>query len=370
MDMNWVNEFWYKIEKKLSETSPNVETLFPYTTDESGKYVEYYENYGPCWWTNGFWAGIMWLAYTETKKELYKNIAIKCENKLDEAFLEFTKLHHDVGFMWLPSAVAHYRIDGDERAKARGLHAATLLAGRYNSLGRFIRAWNSDRIGWAIIDCMMNIPILYWASEIENDPRFKAVAISHADKAMKYFVRQDGSVNHIVVFDSETGRYIDNPCGQGYASGSSWSRGQAWALYGFVISYIRTDKKEYLDTAKKVAHYFISNLSADGVPDVDFRSPKHPLMKDTSAGAIAACGLIEIANLVDDNERNLYLNNAEILLRGLYNNCNFTDRTQAILLNGTERYHGATGHNIPIIYGDYFLIEALLKLRGNDLLFW
>lgn len=370
MNEKWINEFWNKIEKKLSATAPFVDTLFPYTTDKNGDYVQYDENYGPCWWTNGFWAGIMWLAYIETGKELYREIAVKCECALDSAFMEFKKLHHDVGFMWLPSAVAHYKIEKDEDSLNRGMHAATILAGRYNIKGGFIRAWNLDRIGWGIIDCMMNLPLLYWASETSGDPRFKAIAMAHADKAMHDFVRPDGSVNHIVVFEPESGEVIDTPAGQGYASGSSWSRGQAWALYGFALSYIHTGKQEYLDTAKKVAHYFIANLSSDGVPLVDFRSPKEPVMKDTSAGAVAACGLIEIANNVVEEEKALYIDAVKKLLCGLYDNCDFSDNTQAILMNGTERYHDESGHHIPIIYGDYYMMEALLKLKGNKVLFW
>lgn len=367
MDKKWVDKFWEKIESKLSVVAPQVETRFPYTTDKNGKYVTW-QNIQ--WWTNGFWAGIMWLAYIGSKKEIYKKIAISCEEALDQAFLDFSDLHHDVGFMWLPSAVAHYRIDGNEAAKVRGLHAATLLAGRFNCGAGYIRAWNGDNIGLAIIDCMMNLPLLYWASEETGDPRFKMIAIRHADTVRKHFVRADGSVHHIVSFDPVTGEVLDTPRGQGYASGSSWTRGQAWAIYGFILSYIHTGKQEYLDTAKRVAHYFIANLSEDGIPVVDFRAPKEPVWKDTTAGAITACGLIEIMNYVDECEKEMYEGALQKLLKGLEQNCDFSLEEQSILQNGTERYHDTRGFHIPIIYGDYYLMEALLKLKGNDILFW
>lgn len=365
----WVNDFWEKIENKLSVVAPQVGAAVPYTTDENGKYTDTRIDKGISWWTNGFWAGMMWLAYLDTKKETYKEIAEGSEKLLDEAFETFNGLHHDVGFMWLLSSVANYRVTGSEDAKTRGLHAATLLAGRYNIDAHFIRAWN-HKLGWGIIDSMMNIPLLYWASEVTEDPRFTMIAKSHADTAMNKFVRPDGSVNHIVSFDPNNGEVLETPAGQGYASGSSWSRGQAWALYGFALSYIHTNKQEYLDTSKRVAHYFISNIGDDGVPDVDFRAPKEPVLKDTTAGAIAACGLIELANIVPEYEKDMYINAAEKLLKGLYDNCDFSLENQSILQNGSEQYHYETGHHIPIIYGDYYLMEALMKLKGNDILFW
>jgi len=367
MDKKWVDAFWEKIEFKLRVVAPQVETPFPYTTDDNGKYVAWHNIQ---WWTNGFWAGMMWLAYIGSKREIYREIAISCEEALDQAFLDFSELHHDVGFMWLPSAVAHYRIDGDKAAKVRGLHAATLLAGRFNCEAGYIRAWNGNDIGLAIIDCMMNLPLLYWASEETKDPRFKMIAIRHADTVRKHFVREDGSVHHIVDFDPLTGEVLDFPRGQGYASGSSWTRGQAWAIYGFVLSYIHTGRQEYLDTAKSVADYFIANLSEDGVPVVDFKAPEEPVWKDTTAGAITACGLIEIMNDADGSEKERYAAAVEKLLKGLEQNCDFSLEEQSILQNGTERYHDTRGFHIPIIYGDYYLMEALLKLKGNDIRFW
>lgn len=370
MNEIWIEAFLQKIENKLRIVAPLVKTEIPYTTNEKGEYVETDKASGVQWWTNGFWAGLMWLTYLRTGDETCKNIAEASEKRLDDAFMLFNGLHHDVGFMWLLSAVAHYRIDGNELSKTRGMHAATLLAGRFNHDAEFIRAWNQDFTGWSIIDSMMNIPLLYWASEETQDPRFRAIAMKHADTAMRCFVRADGSVNHIVSFDPNTGEVLETPAGQGYASGSSWSRGQAWALYGFVLSYIRTGKRDYLDIAKRVAHYFVANIPEDGVPSVDFRAPKEPVLKDTSAGAIAACGLIEISKHVGEFEKDMYTKAAEMILKGLEQHCDFSLTNQSILQNSTEQYHEKQGHHIPLIYGDYFLVEALMKIKGNELLFW
>ena len=369
----WVDEIWTKINKKLEITAPRSKDKIPYTSvngvhDDMSEIIDM--------WTNGFWPGIMWLMYSETKNELYKNIAENVENKLDAAIEEFVDLHHDVGFMWLLSSVANYKLTGCEKSKKRGLHVASTLAGRFNPIGNYIRAWNkwlddADVSGWAIIDCMMNIPLLYWATQETGDPRFKQIAMKHADMVMEYFVRPDGSVKHIVELNPDTGEYIKNYAGQGYSEDSSWTRGQSWALYGFVLSYIHTGKQEYLDTAKRIAHYFIANLQTDPVPPCDFRSPREPEYRDTTAGACAACGLIEISNLVPEFEKDLYLNAALKILKAIEERyCDWSGSEDSIVQNGALAYHSDFKNILPLIYGDYYFIEAILKLRGSDLLLW
>ena len=150
-------------------------------------------------------------------------------------------------------------LKGRDRAFSTCLEQSALIspASRFNPHG-FIRAWNEDRTGWAIIDCMMNLNLLYHAGEWTGDPRFRMIAMRHADTAMEHFVRADDSGNHIVIFDPETGAVLDTPAGQGFAPGSAWSRGQAWALYGFALSYIHTGKKEYLTVSQRVAEYYLS----------------------------------------------------------------------------------------------------------------
>lgn len=202
-------------------------------------------------------------------------------------------------------------------SRRRGLLAATTLAARYNLDGKFIRAWNDSTgsymgdveasRGWMIIDCMMNLPLLYWASEELQDPRFKKIAVSHAKTAQQYIVRPDGSCNHIVAFDLETGEYLDNPGGQGYKQGSSWSRGQSWAVYGFALSCHHTKDESFLNTAKQCAHYCIANLATtDWLPLVDFRAPAGPVKYDSTAAMCTACGLLEIASHVEENEARFY----------------------------------------------------------------
>ncbi|WP_102412810.1 glycoside hydrolase family 88 protein [Beduinella massiliensis] len=323
------------------------------------------------WWTNGFWPAEMWQMYRMTGDAIYRDEAVRVEEMLDAALRDFQRLHHDVGFMWLIHSGVRYALEGNSDSRERTLFAAYLLASRYNPFG-FIRAWNGvDNQGWAIIDCMMNLPLLYWASRETGDPRFQLIAQRHADTTMEAFVRADGSCNHIVCFDPLSGDVLDRPGGQGYASGSSWSRGQAWALYGFSLSYLLTGKEAYLNTAKRVAHYFISSVQREWIPPCDFRAPQTPAVWDDAAGSIAASGLLELARLVPTSEQQIYRQAAICLLTHTEErHADWTLGDPAILTHCTSAYHDPAGRHIRMTYADYFLIEAVRKLRGETMLFW
>lgn len=370
-DRRWAEDTWEKIKVKISAECDRVGAKIPYIA-EKGVYKEDKAETDIVWWTNGFWPGILWQMYHATGEEKYKNTAQEVEERLDKAFDVYTGLHHDVGFMWLHSAVADYRLTGSERARARGLHAAHLLAGRYNPRGRFIRSWNRDRAGWVIVDSMMNIPLLYWARDTIEDPRFEYVAMDHADTVMANTVRTDGSCNHIIVLDPTNGTLLETPGGQGYGSGSCWSRGQSWAIYGFALSYLHTEKKEYLETAKKAAHYFMAQTDrTGGVALIDFRAPKEPVYWDSLAGACAACGLLEIAAHVNENERDFYLSGAVKILKATDERfCNWDPSYDSIVQMGSGSYWTEHDRHVPIIYGDYFFIEAVLRLLDQDVLLW
>ncbi|MNB71812.1 Unsaturated glucuronyl hydrolase [compost metagenome] len=371
-NQTWLNEAWEKLQLKMSAECDRIGTRIPYIP-EDGQYKEDKGETDIYWWTNGFWPGMLWQMYHATEDEKYKAAAEGVELRLDAAFDGYDGLHHDVGFMWLHSAVANYRLTGNSRSKSRGMHAANLLAGRYNPRGKFIRAWNDDCTGWIIVDCMMNIPLLYWASDVTGDPRFAYIAKDHADTALKHVVRPDGSCNHIAILNPENGELVEAPAGQGYAGGSSWSRGQAWAIYGFALSYRYTGEQRYLDAAKQAAHYFLANVAGtDFVPVVDFRAPEEPVYWDTTAGVCAACGLLEIAGHVGDLEKALYLNGAVQILKATDRRfCNWNPEEDSIVDNGTGSYHGRNGDfEVPIIYGDYFLIEGILRLKDSDILIW
>lgn len=367
----WAGSFLSKCEKKVYSVMDDVERDCPMGIPPSGKNYDEWKasQYN---WTSGFWGGIMWLLYSKTGKEKYKNRAIKCSERMQGCLgnnEEYGSLNnHDLGFTFGLTSVAHYKFLGDNDAKIRGLHAATMIAGRYNINGGFIVAWDKnetmgdDVSGYSIMDTMMNLPLLYWATEETNEPRFAQIAMAHADMVSEKFVKPDGSVYHIVDFDPWTGVVRGYPQGQGYASGSSWSRGQAWAVYGFMLSYLHTKKEKYLEVACHVADYIIENMGDFTIAPVDYMQPEEPKLVDASASAITACGMLEISKAMGDKGKK-YLDFAIKLLEGLFDDCDFGDKNQAIVQNAMEMY--GRGTNVPLIYADYYLIEALLKITDD-----
>ncbi len=381
-NQEWLDQVYDKLLVKMKAECDRVGSMIP-CTPKDGRYEDLDAAGGISGWTNGFWPGMLWQMYEATGDESYKAAAQKIDERLEEALQEFETLGHDVGFMYIPSSVANYRKTGDKCAYRRALHAATILAGRYNPTGRFIRAWNhrisvldirDDVSGLIIIDCMINLPLLYWASKETGDSRFAQIAVNHAKTAQQYIVRDDGSTNHMADFDSATGEFLSNPGGQGYGVGSCWSRGLSWAIYGFALSYRYTGDESFLATAKKCAHYAIASLAVnDWLPLVDYRAPEEPVKYDSTAGMATACGLLEIAEHVGDLEKKLYIEAAFRILRACdakFNNWNPDE--DAIVGYGTMFYHDDynMGTHVPIIYGDYYLVEAILRLKGKALQIW
>ncbi len=378
-DKKYFEGLFEKIDKKMKKVAVRSYNKIPYTAvngvhdDKNLVDIE--------WWTNGFWPGMMWIMYVQTGDEQYKKTATHGEDMIRKALhTNITGVGHDLGFMYDISAGVHYRLTGTRQAKADAMLAANVLAGRFNIKGGFIRAWNyreggTDNSGWAIIDCLMNLPLLYRMSDFVHDERYTYIAKAHADKTMENHIRPDGSSKHIVSYDTKTGELIEDFGGQGYQLGSSWSRGQSWAIYGFVLSYIHTGDIKYLETAKKVAKYVIGCLEEekDYLPLCDFRQPKEPVIYDSTAGACIASGLIEIASIVDEGEKAFYLEPAIKLIKAMTNKfVDFSEDTDPLLLYGTERYN-TNKYHIPIIYGDYYYIEAIYKLiheKRDDILFW
>lgn len=326
-----------------------------------------YDNMRLDWWTSGFWPGMLWILHDMTGEEKYKEAAWNWDEKFENCFVRDNNFHHDVGFQFLPTAVIKYKITGDKDARRRGLSAANFLAGRFNLAGSFIRAWNQEKIGWSIIDTSMNLSILFWAAEEIQDPRFVQIARAHADTVLKHFIREDGSVKHIVSFNPTTGEYIESLGGQGYGPNSAWSRGQAWTIYGMANTYKYTGDIKYLRAAQKVAHYFISSLPEDYVAHWDFRVPElsgEP--RDTSAAACAASGLLDMSKYLPEEEGRIYRLWAEKIIKSLTENYSTLDRAdyEGVLLQATGNKPKNTAVNVSLIYGDYFYLECIAKLLG------
>ncbi|MCI6886674.1 MAG: glycoside hydrolase family 88 protein [Lachnospiraceae bacterium] len=371
MNLAWADQ---ALEMSLSKIEKNIDRIgehFPHVA-----YDGVYNDQGPAFWVSGFWPGLLWLYYEETKDERALDLARALEKRMDEVLDGFVTLHHDVGFMWLPSAVIDYKLTGNETSKVRGLKAASHLAGRFNLAGRFIRAWTDEvdpnSKGWAIIDCMMNIPLLFWASRETKDPRFYHIAEAHADTVLKHFVRSDNTTAHIVSFDPYTGEKIENLGGQGKDADSAWARGQAWLIYGMTLAYRETGKKDYCTAAKNTANYFLAHLPEDQVPYWDFRTDqKDQFVLDSSAAACTASGLLELSSIMEDGpEKIFYYEKALQILKGLYeHHYDLSENSQAMILHGTVNYAKKKHVNVPIIYGDYFFTEALIKLKHETNIF-
>lgn len=375
----WIDATWEKVDKKLSKTAVKSREKIPYTTVDGVHNDKRIDDIS--WWTNGFWGGMMWLMYHMTGNEEYRKTAERSEVILDEALKDYKSLHHDVGFMWHLTSGANYRLTGNPASCTRNLFAASTLFSRYNIAGDYIRAWNGNwggegNAGYSIIDCLMNLSLLYWASEEIGDSRFKKIAMRHMEMAMRDHIRPDGSTNHIVNHEVDKVGIKEIIGGQGYCETSCWTRGLAWAVYGSVISYVHAGKPEYLEAAKRTADYFIENCKKTGYKTlVDFCAPETPVYYDSTAGVCAACGMLEIAKYVSEEEGRRYTQEAINILKATDEHfCNYEEDQDALVLMGSERYphdeRGRNGLHIPIIYGDFFFVEALTKLKGSQFFIW
>lgn len=356
---------WEKLKPKLDRMMAQIGDRCVHMAGADGKYDDKRID----WWTTAFWPGMLWIAYDMTGDERYKNAAWDWDGRLEQFMLEPNHFDHDVGFHFLPTAVIKHTLTQDEDAKRRGLFAANFLAGRLNLNGRFLRAWNGDhQRGWSIVDTAMNISLLFWATKISGDPRFEQIGRAHADTVVRHFIRSDGSVNHIVVFDPETGEFLESLGGQGAAPDSAWSRGTSWALYGLTNAYRFTGDAAYLHAAERVAQFFIAHLPEDNVPHWDFRA--EPTLdgepRDSSAGACAASGLLELSQLLTEKTGRVYRSAAERILKSLYDDYGTWDNPahHAILLHGTGHKPAGQNVDVSLIYGDYFFLEAIAKLNG------
>lgn len=368
IDKSWTEDAWKALVEKVKKTSQVIGDKFPNITDEDGKYT-YTED---LWrWVTGFWPGLLWVIYEDTKYEPFAKIALSCEVQMDQALNEYVNLHHDVGFMWMLTSVKRYAMTGDMDARRRGLIAASHLSSRFNIVGRYLSAWNknglndSDPRGLSIIDSTMNLPLLHWASKETGDPRFSHVAVAHTETVIKYFVREDGSVNHMVEFDPFTGEKVKVQSGQGFSTTSAWSRGASWAVHGLALAYSYTKNPKYLEVAKKVSDFFISQLPEDKIPHWDFRVPREPnTPRDTSAGACAACGMLELASHLEGEEAAKYIDAAASIIKSTYENYgNWDNDSDGLIRGGTFNCPAGLGIDVSLIYGDYYFVEGLDRLR-------
>lgn len=331
-------------------------------------------------WTSGFWSGMLWLAYEYTNDRVYRDAAVKTVGSFRNRLETNDSIeHHDIGFLYSLSSKAQWIIEKDEAAKDLTVKAADKLMTRWREKGQLIQAWgplgDQEQGGRIIIDCLMNLPLLYWASLTTGDKSYAVVAAIHAEKSRRYLVRGDDSSYHTFYFDQESGEPIGCSTAQGYRNGSTWTRGQAWGVYGFALSYRYTGNPKFLETSKRMAKYFLQHLPEDQVALWDMNVPTHPEpYRDSSASAIVCAGLLELLELLppDDSDRDELRQGLERSMTSLvtkYATIGMKD-SEGLLQHGSYSVRGGNAPDDFMIWGDYYYLEALLRLDRGMKGYW
>lgn len=309
-------------------------------------------------WTGGFWVGLLWYAYKISGDEKYKNEAYKRAKMLESRKNDRT---FDLGFLFYPSFVIGYEITTDEYFRKIALEAANTLSTHLHDKTGFVYDEIDRRTGRTIIDVMMNLPLLWWAYEETGDEKYYNVAYTHSKRTIEEFIRKDYSTIHVIDFDLETGEIRRKITVQGYSNESCWSRGQAWAIYGFASAYKCTRDEQFLKTAKNIAAYFIKHLIKDCVSYWDFDDPKREV-RDSSAGAIASSALLDLSVLSGEEE---FRDVAISILNSLCDNYLSGEDEEGILKHGCFHKPENIGVNESLIWGDYYFMETLMKVGGK-----
>lgn len=385
-ELSFVNKKISDSEKQLTnllDTANQIDALYPRTIDAKGNVVftDMYE------WTSGFFAGSLWYEYEGTGNMALKKEAIKWTEKL-EPLKNFTE-HHDLGFMVYCSYGNAYRITKNEKYKEILVQAARSLSTRYSGKTGVIKSWNKfgswDGKGKydfpVIIDNMMNLELLFFASKVTGDQRYRNIALSHAEHTMKNQIRDDYSSYHVVCYDPATGKVLSRETSQGYANNSTWARGQSWGVYGFTMTYRETRDPRFLEVAAKMADFYIdhTNLPSDFIaywdfnanqkgytPSIRSKAKEMPTnYRDASAAAVTASALLELStfNGVDAQK---YRDAAVKILRSLSSSAYFAKygTNGGFLLRHSV---GSIAHgveiDVPLIYADYYYLEALNRYK-------
>lgn len=321
-------------------------------------------------WTSGFWPGVLWYEYENTKNPVWKNRADSFTRSLKPLAYQ-SATDHDLGFQIYCSYGNGFRLTGDTSYKTILIAAADTLATLFNPLVGTILSWPAmvSKRDWphnTIIDNMMNLELLFWASKNGGGKKLFDIAVKHAVTTMHNHFRADYSSYHVVVYDTVTGKKIKGITHQGYKDNSMWARGQSWAIYGFTMCYRESKNPEFLEFAQHVADVYLNRLPDDQIPYWDFSAPGIPdAPKDASAAAIAASALLELSTFVADKSKaEIYRSKAAqmllILSSDAYQSRNVNN---AFLLHSTGNEPQGTEIDASIIYADYYYLEALLRAK-------
>lgn len=334
-------------------------------------------------WTCGFWPGEIWLAYEHTGSAAF----LRSGEVLTASFLSRIEQkievdHHDMGFLYTPSCVADYKLTGSQTARRAALLAADQLISRFHEVGGFIQAWGElgarDNYRY-IIDCLLNLPLLYWATEQTGDSKYADIAHRHITTCLTYSIRENGSTFHTVFLSPETGDFERGATCQGYKDDSDWARGQAWAVYGTALSYTYTKNPAYLEVFRRVLSFYLTRLPEDMVPywDMIFTSgTEEP--RDSSSASIVACGVLEAAKHTSPKESAAYSKLARQMMKSLADHYSVKDPnvSNGLVLHATyskkSPYNTCTPEGVDecASWGDYFYMEALTRLSKDWRMYW
>lgn len=336
-------------------------------------------------WTTGFCTGTYWLAYELTGDESFRRSAeIQVNSFYDRIKKKIDVEHHDMGFLYTPSCVAAYQLTGNERAKEAAILAADQLISRFQEKGEFIQAWGdlgAEDNYRLIIDCLLNLPLLYWASEVTGKETYRDIAIRHTRTSIRNLVRPDYSTYHTYFFCPETGEPVRGVTAQGYRDDSAWARGQAWGIYGTALAYRYTGDELCRELFRKVTDFYLEHLPEDMVPywDLSFwQGSSEP--RDSSAAAAAACGIMEMCENggLKGEEKSYYGNKAEEMLESLIDNYAVLSDKDAngLLLHGvyakSSPFNSVADRGVDEcnLWGDYFYLEALTRKIKQWKTYW
>ncbi|RDZ51373.1 glycosyl hydrolase family 88 [Haloferax sp. Atlit-4N] len=366
----------------LRRIQENIEPFADHFPSASSENL-YYEASDLEGWTPSFWSGMLWLAYETTDKDAYRSVAESQLPRFADRLETEDVIGHDIGFLYTLSAIASSMLTDNPASEQMALDAADRLTERYWPDPGIIQAWGdpaepeaTDWGQWAhgriIADTMMNLPLLFMASIATEDDQYHEIATNHAENTARYLVRDDGSTFHTYKFDVTTGAPIGGETFQGFADNSCWSRGQAWIIYGLALAARYTDEEAFLQTAVDVADFYLKHLPEDHVPRWDFRAPEADDVRDSSAAAIAACGLFELSSHFDvgTTQRSVYENAAVTTLGSLTESYTTeSSDSNGILKEGT--YNKPNGdYGECCIWGDYFYFEGLVRATSDWESYW
>lgn len=357
--------------------------LYTYACQNHSSVNQIYPTCANNQWTCGFWPGEIWLAYEHTQNPALRESAlILVDDFLQRIENEIEVDHHDMGFLYSPSCVAAYKLTGSETGKRAALLAADRLMRRFHPKGGFLQAWGvmgAPENYRYIIDCLLNLPLLFWAGEVTGRSDYADIAHRHIATCLAHSIRPDGSTYHTFFMDPATGGPSHGATCQGYKDDSVWARGQAWGVYGTALAYRYDRKAEYLDAFRRVLAFYLDHLPDDLVPywDMIFTDGSGE-PRDSSSASIVACGLLEMAKYVDAQEAEQYKTLAAQMLKAIVDHCAVQDGPvgTGLVLHGTyskkSPYNTCTPEGVDecVSWGDYFYMEALTRSLRDWEMYW